>query len=176
MYNSSGSVAFFGAFLFLMHLTFRLNCKVVFSLASSSPVSDHNIRSKINAHAPIMFDICHTRYTVYCIYCYFNFVCWGVRKGKNGWPNQASVVLMLDSAFDWINRHPADKYYGNKLCYPLCLYRYWKSYPVDITIHRLNNCGQKFRAYNNILNYTESCKYTLPNGAEINIYWNSFQL
>lgn len=46
MYNSSGSVAFFGAFLFLMHLTFRLNCKVVFSFASSSPVSDHNILVK----------------------------------------------------------------------------------------------------------------------------------
>ena len=45
-----------------------------------------------------------------------------------------------------------------------------KSYSLDITIHRLNNCGQKFRAYNNILNYTESCKYTLPNGTEINIY------
>ena len=45
-----------------------------------------------------------------------------------------------------------------------------KSYSLDITIHRLNNCGQKFKAYNNILNYTESCKYTLPNGAEINIY------
>ena len=39
-----------------------------------------------------------------------------------------------------------------------------------ISLHCLNNCGQKFRAYNNILNYTESCKYTLPNGAEINIY------
>ena len=46
MYNSSGSVAFFGAFLFLMHLTFRLNCKVVFSFASSSPVSHQNILVK----------------------------------------------------------------------------------------------------------------------------------
>ena len=33
-----------------MHLTFRLKCKVVFSFASSSPVSDHNILGKKFMH------------------------------------------------------------------------------------------------------------------------------
>lgn len=38
--NSSGSVAFFGAFLFLMHLTFKSNCSVALAFASSSPLEN----------------------------------------------------------------------------------------------------------------------------------------
>ena len=33
--------------------------------------------------------------------------------------NQAPVVQTLDSAIHRINHHPADKYYGNQLRYPL---------------------------------------------------------
>ena len=33
--------------------------------------------------------------------------------------SQASVVQTLDSDIHWINRYPADKYYGNQLRYPL---------------------------------------------------------
>ena len=36
--SSSGSVAFFGAFLFFMHLTLRSNCSVASSFGSSSPL------------------------------------------------------------------------------------------------------------------------------------------
>ena len=32
---------------------------------------------------------------------------------------QAPVVLTLDSAIQWINHYPADKYYGNQLRSPL---------------------------------------------------------
>ena len=32
---------------------------------------------------------------------------------------QAPVVQTLDSATQRINHYPADKYYGNQLCYPL---------------------------------------------------------
>ena len=33
--------------------------------------------------------------------------------------SQAPVVQMLDSAIQWINHYPADKYLGNQLRYPL---------------------------------------------------------
>ena len=33
--------------------------------------------------------------------------------------NQAPVVQKLDSAIHWINHYPVDKYYKNRLHYPL---------------------------------------------------------
>ena len=33
--------------------------------------------------------------------------------------SQAPVVQMLDSAIQWVNHYPADKYFGNQLHYPL---------------------------------------------------------
>ena len=49
----------------------------------------------------------------------------------------AWVVSTLDSAINWINHYPADKYLGNQL-----------RYPADNIIHFLNNWGQMFPVTN----------------------------
>ena len=56
-----------------------------------------------------------------------NFDKYEESKQLKPWPSslifvldhQAPVVQTLDSATQRINHYPADKYYGNQLCYPL---------------------------------------------------------
>ena len=41
------------------------------------------------------------------------------RRTKATSTKLASVVQTLDSAIQWINHHPVEKYYGNQWRYPL---------------------------------------------------------